>query len=80
MVINTLLVDALKELTAAFASANKQAAVFTVATLEQELLARARDLPEDGADAVPEATRVQVVEQLRPQARRDYALQRFCRC
>ena len=64
VLINTLLVDALKELTAAFAHANKQAALFTVATLEQELLARARELPETGADAVPGAIRVQVVEQL----------------
>ena len=64
VLINTWLVDALKELTTAFAHANKQAAVFTIATLEQELLARAHELPEGGADAIPEATRVQIVEQI----------------
>jgi hypothetical protein len=64
VLINTLLADALKELTAAFASANKEAAVFTVSTLEQELLARARALTDGGAGAVPDAIRAEVVAQL----------------
>jgi hypothetical protein len=44
--VATLLLDALKEVAVAYARANKTAALFTLAAIERDLIARAEALPD----------------------------------
>jgi hypothetical protein len=44
--VAALLLDALREVATAYARANKTAALFTIATIERDLMARAEAFPE----------------------------------
>jgi hypothetical protein len=44
--VAALLLDALREVAAAYARANKTAALFTIATIERDLMARAEAFPD----------------------------------